>query len=189
MKGNQGTQMTIGSLHRTDGKGPCHHYAYLGMPCDEYEALRAHAGGHCEICGIAEGDTPRGHLVVDHFHGEQGTGASFIRGMICDKCNGGVMTCIDGYKVWGENRKWEAAARAYEANSWQKPSEEALRQMAARTEKLPKVPRRQRPDRSLLNAISIPARRGVPAMAERLRHYLTAEELEQLAELLATETS
>jgi hypothetical protein len=118
----------------------CHHFAYHGLTCDEYDALRARAAGHCEICGIAEEDTPRGFLVVDHFQQDR---ISFIRGLLCDRCNSGVMVCLDGRKVWGTNRRWEARARAYEQNSWQRPSPAALKALAARTELLAKYdPRR-----------------------------------------------
>ena len=190
MKGNRGTQMTIGSLHRTDGKGPCHHYAYLGMPCDEYEALRARAGGHCEICGVAEEDTPRGHLVVDHFHGEAKTGASFVRGMICDRCNGGVMACIDGIKVWGANRQWEARAREYEASSWDKPTPAALAMLAARKEMLP-APRNPLEPVALRHPafLEVPLGRGMQPIAQRLRRHLNDQQIARLIELLRTETS
>lgn len=47
--------------HHAEGK-TCFHFMGYGLTCDEYDALRARAAGHCEICGIAEGDTPRGAL-------------------------------------------------------------------------------------------------------------------------------
>jgi hypothetical protein len=169
--------------HHPEGK-TCHHFYYHGLTCDEYDLLRARADGRCEICGIPEAETPRGSLVVDHFQKDQ---ISFIRGMLCDRCNNGVMNCIDGFKVWGANRKWEAAARRYEANSWEKPSAAALEAMAARTEMLPKGQPVRPFDRSRVNVISIPSRRGVPAMADRLRVCLTADERLRLAELLMTE--
>jgi hypothetical protein len=171
--------------HHPLGK-TCHHFQYHGLMCNEYDALHARSDGHCEICGIAERDTPRGHLVVDHF---QSHGVRFTRGMICDRCNGGVMPCIDGRKVWGANRKWEAKAREYEANSWEKPSREALVLMAARTEKLPKNPPRPAPTRATTNVIPVPARHGVPAMVESLRKWLTADELAELGRLLAMESA
>lgn len=166
--------------HHPLGK-TCHHFYYHGLTCDDYDALRARANGHCEICGIAEEETPRGALVVDHF---QKGRISFIRGMVCDKCNTGVMSCLDGMKVWGTNRKWEQRARLYEANSWERPSAAAIEALAARTEMLPKQAPPRRFDRSRVNAISIPSRRGVQAMADRLRAYLTPQEIEELAEML-----
>jgi hypothetical protein len=119
----------------------CNHYALYRMSCEQYEALRARAAGRCELCKIPEEQTRRGFLVIDHFHGRNG--GSFIRGMLCDWCNTSVMQCADGIKAWGrQNRPWEDAAREYERNPWQQPSEEALRQLAARTEKMPKYWRR-----------------------------------------------
>ena len=44
--------------------------------------LKARAGGHCEICGIAEKDAPKGALHCDHDHK---TGQP--RGMLCMHCN------------------------------------------------------------------------------------------------------
>jgi hypothetical protein len=161
----------------------CNHWALYRLTCAEYEDLRAFAGGICGICKTPEADTKRGMLVIDHFHGH-GRGW-FIRGMLCDWCNTSVMQCLDGIKAWGpRNRPYEATAREYEANSWEQPSEEALRQMAGRTEMPRKGARRGFPDRSRLNAIAIPARQGVPAMAERLRYYLTPEEIAGLVEAL-----
>lgn len=111
----------------------CHHLDFHGLTCDQYNVLRARAVGHCEICGIAEEETPRG-LVIDHF---QGRGSRFVRGLLCDRCNCGVMQCIDGYKIWGPHtRSMEDRAREYERNSWQEPSPAARVEMAARVEKL-----------------------------------------------------
>jgi hypothetical protein len=179
--------MSLGSLHRAAGDNkPCHHWVYLRMSCEEYEALRARAGGHCEICGIAEGDTPRGHLVVDHFHGdEKRPETAFIRGMICDKCNNGVMSCIDGLKVWGANRKWEARAREYEANSWDKPTPAALAMLAARKEMLPS-PRNPLQPVALRHPafLEVPLGRGMQPIAQRLRRHLNNQQRERLIELL-----
>lgn len=166
--------------HHPDGK-LCHHFAHHRLTCDEYDALRARAAGRCEICGIAEEHTPRGVLDVDHF---EARGVRFTRGLLCRKCNSGVMACIDGRKVWGANRKWEAKAREYEANSWEKPPPRALELMAARVEMQPKDPPRRPPSRATANVIPVPARRGVPAMADCLRKWLTPEELNKLVGLL-----
>lgn len=115
----------------------CHHWAAYRLTCAQYEKLRAFAGGLCGICKIPEAMTQRGFLIVDHFHSR--CRASFIRGMLCDWCNQSVMECIDGLRVWGANRHWEAAAREYERNSWQQPSAVAIQEMAERREKLPKL--------------------------------------------------
>jgi Recombination endonuclease VII len=152
----------------------CHHWAFHRLTCAEYEDLRKIAGGRCGICKVLEAETPRGLLVVDHFHGKNG--ASFIRGMLCDFCNGSVMQCFDGIKAWGANRQWEEAARLYDSNPWEQPSEEALRQLAARTEKLPTSLTRPRPA-----LIQIPLNEGSAAIATKLRRYLSESQVEQLA--------
>lgn len=100
----------------------CHHYQLHNLTCDEFEALRERAGGRCEICGTPEDQTGGKRLVVDHF---EGRGVSFVRGLICDKCNS-VMACLDGNKAWGANRRWEPQAREYEANSWHLPTPEQV---------------------------------------------------------------
>lgn len=156
-----------------------------GLTCEQYEDMRERAAGRCPICKVAEKDTPRGFLVIDHFHGHRSVpGSAFIRGLICDWCNQSVMQAHDGLKAWGKtNRQYRQAAAEYERNSWQEPSEAARRIMAARTEKLPRKPLRKF-DRSRVNAIPIPSRQGVPAMAERLLAYLTPQEADELAALL-----
>jgi Recombination endonuclease VII len=132
-------RLSVGLLVKPAGPGhnaphmTCHHWAYHGLTCAEYEDLRTFSEGRCGICKIPEAGTRRGFLDVDHFHGKNG--ASFLRGMLCSWCNQSVMQCIDGLKAWGRhNRIWEPAAREYESRPWERPSEEALRQMAARTE-------------------------------------------------------
>ena len=101
----------------------CHHRACHKLSCDEYDALRERAAGHCEICGIAEEETPRGTLEIDHY--TEG-GIWYVRGLLCGKCNGGVMACFDGNKKWGENRKWEAKAAEYVARSWHRPDDRVV---------------------------------------------------------------
>lgn len=169
--------------HHPDGK-TCHHFFFHGLTCDQYDDLLDRANGCCEICGVAGKETPRGFLVVDHYHGKKV--ASFIRGMLCDYCNGTVMACVDGLKVWGPvSRKWEAKGREYEANSWQRPTPAQLTEMAERTEKPPKNPPRRMPTRDTLTSITLPARKGVPAMAECLFRWLTPDELAELTALLS----
>lgn len=164
--------------HHPKGK-TCHHFVFHGLTCDEYDALRARANGHCEICGVAEEETRSGYLVVDHCE-EQGL--HLVRGMLCHYCNNVVMCCFDGRKPWSEtSRRWEAKAREYVANSWRKVTPEALAWVAAEAEK-----RRQRELlRTHGNAITIPANRGVPTMAARLRKRLTPRQIAELARLLA----
>ncbi|MFH8627789.1 endonuclease domain-containing protein [Streptomyces vietnamensis] len=114
--------------HHPLGK-TCHHFIHHELTCDQYDELRARAAGHCELCGLAEEETGGRRLVVDHFEGD---GVSFVRGMLCDRCNS-TMSCLDGNKPWGPKRIWEEAARAYEARSWQQPTlEQATRAVAVR---------------------------------------------------------
>ncbi|MFE9064876.1 endonuclease domain-containing protein [Streptomyces violaceusniger] len=90
------------------------------LTCDEYDELRERAGGCCEICGTPEAETGGKRLVVDHF---EGRGFRLVRGLLCDSCNA-VMSCVDGTKRWGVNRRWESEALEYEASSWQQPTPE-----------------------------------------------------------------
>ncbi|MGW3821821.1 hypothetical protein ACWEAF_05800 [Streptomyces sp. NPDC005071] len=41
------------------------------------------------------------------------------------------MSCIDGTKRWGANRRWESKAREYEAASWHRPTVEERAVMVA----------------------------------------------------------
>lgn len=169
--------------HHPEGK-TCFHFTRYRLTCDEYDALRARANGRCEICGTPEGETAQRRLVIDHFHAKNG--ASFVRGLLCDRCNNEVMACVDGVRPWGAYRDLEANGRKYEANSWQTPSPAAMAQMAVRQEMHPRRRRpRQTPDRSRTSVIVIPSRRGTAVMAESLRDWLTPEELAELVTLLA----
>lgn len=95
-----------GRGHAAPGK-KCHHLHQHGLSCVEYEHYRDRANGHCEMCGISEELVYRQLLQIDHCHT---TGR--IRGLLCSKCNT-VMTCYDGDKTWGANRKWEPQAARY----------------------------------------------------------------------------
>jgi hypothetical protein len=114
--------------HHPKGK-TCHHWQHHWLTCDEYDQLRARAAGACEICRTPEAETGGRRLVIDHFEDRQAR-LWFIRGLVCDRCNT-VMSCFDGHKPWGANRRWEAAAREYEARSWQQPSPEQWAWLAA----------------------------------------------------------
>ena len=99
--------------HHPQGK-TCHHFEYHGLSCDEFDALHSRSGGQCEICETPVEETGGRRLVVDHYWRD---GRRIIRGLLCDKCNV-VMSCMDGRKPWGANRRWEPKAREYEANAW-----------------------------------------------------------------------
>jgi hypothetical protein len=164
--------------HHPKGK-TCHHFAYHGLTCDEYDALRERAAGRCEICGVAEEETRSGHLEVDH---SQELGIHLVRGLLCHYCNNVVMCCLDGCKPWSEaSRQWEAKAREYVTNSWHQVTPEAL----ARAAEIAENRLRQDLRRANGNTISVPANRGVPAMADRLRKRLTPRQVAELARLLS----
>lgn len=112
--------------HSVTGK-TCHHFEYHRLTCDDYDRLRERAAGRCEICGTPEAETGGKRLVVDHF---QGRGVRLIRGLLCDSCNA-VMSCVDGTKRWGANRRWESKALDYQAASWEQPSPGQLATMLA----------------------------------------------------------
>ncbi|MFE6785159.1 endonuclease domain-containing protein [Streptomyces sp. NPDC057680] len=123
--------------HHPLGK-TCHHFIHHELTCDQYDELRARAGGCCELCGLPEQETGGRRLVVDHF---QDGGLRFVRGMICDRCNS-TMSCLDGTKPWGPKKIWETAARTYEARSWQQPTaEQRSRVEAIREERYAAVAR------------------------------------------------
>lgn len=180
--------------HRLDG-APCYHFYYHQLSCENFDALDARAGGHCELCGVAEEETPRGYLVIDHFDAGR---FSFVRGLVCDACNA-VMSCFDGNKAWGANRRWEQRAGEYERNSWQKPCEEAFALMAARTELYPcydprYVPLFSKPRLRLepipppaTVTIPIPLGRGQKVIAQKLRRHLSRTQIARLVDLLAQE--
>jgi hypothetical protein len=97
----------------------CNHYSTYGLTCDHYDDMRQRAGYRCEICRLPEGEAKRGKLVVDHHSGRGGI-EWHIRGLLCDRCNS-LMSRIDGHARGSGNRRLEAEARAYAANSWQVP--------------------------------------------------------------------
>lgn len=164
--------------HHPLGK-TCHHFIYHGLTCDSYDELRARAGGHCEICGIAEEETRRGSLEVDHCEKQ---GLHVVRGMLCHYCNNVVMCCLDGKKPWGEaSRRWEAKAREYEADSWHQLTPEVLVAAAARDEER----QRRKLNKANGNVVAVPLNRGVPAMARSLRSQLTSRQVFELARLLS----
>jgi Recombination endonuclease VII len=114
--------------HHPQGK-TCHHFRYHWLTCDEYDALRARAGGRCEICGIAEEQTKRGSLVIDHYETQ---GLHVVRGLLCDFCNTVVMRSFMRGRTWGRAAEpWNAEARAYVANSWHQVTPEDLARPAA----------------------------------------------------------
>lgn len=117
--------------HHPEGK-TCHHWQHHWLTCDEYDQLRARAAEACEICRTPESETGGRRPVIDHFE-DRAARLWFIRGLVCDRCNA-VMSCVDGRKKWGANRRWESAAKAYEERSWDRPTVEqwvALREIQA----------------------------------------------------------
>lgn len=119
--------------NRHTNAASCHHFTVHFLTCDEYDGLRERAGGRCEICRTPEEETGGKRLVVDH-DGRSGMG-HLVRGLVCDRCNA-VMACVDGRKRWGANRRWETAARAFAANSWQQPTDRQRQILAAYERKI-----------------------------------------------------
>jgi hypothetical protein len=195
--------LIVPQFHKTQNRHherglTCTHFTNHRLTCDDYDVLRQRADGCCEICRTPEEETGREILVIDHF--EAGLD-SFVRGLLCDRCNA-VMSCFDGNKVWGDNRRWEAKAREYERNSFQRPSERALALMAKRTEMFSKfdprykVPEftpvrleRSRPKRKPKpkgpKSVRIPLDQGQVAIAEILRHHLSSQQVARLVKHLA----
>lgn len=153
--------------HSESGK-TCHHFARFNLTCDDYDRLRARSAGCCELCGTPEVETPRGALIIDHF---QNRDDFYVRGLICDKCNA-VMSCHDGNKVWGANRRWADKAASYAANSFQPPSRPVLPQAK------PVAPR-TRSRRMLRLPLG-----DVEAIADALRRNLDRDQLAALSTLL-----
>lgn len=162
---------------------PCHHWSYHRLTCDQYDELRARAADRCEICATPEAETGGKRLVVDHFqHGS----VRYVRGMLCDKCNA-LMSCVDGIKEWGENRRWEPKAREYVANSWQQPTPEQLAMLAALP---PRVPwtrgRKAKPEKAKSRKVMVPVH-GPAEIAKTLRRHLSAEDITLLIKHLTEE--
>jgi hypothetical protein len=137
---------------RSAGHETCNHRIY-GLNCEEFERLLERADGHCELCGIAVTETPRGLLVVDH---DGRYGWSAVRGMICDKCNAHMRRVDSG------ERKVDPAARHYCKNAW-------FTQVSAYRAGLSPIRRWEHPDWELW--------RGFGALADRkrvtiLRHFV-----------------
>lgn len=72
--------------HTKPSKGPCSHRVYQ-LDCAEYDRLWGHAGGRCQICGVAPEQTKHGFLVVDH---DASVGQWAVRGLLCTPCNTGI---------------------------------------------------------------------------------------------------
>jgi len=62
----------------------CKTHTHYEMTCDEFEALRARAGGRCEVCRRLPEETGAKKLFIDH-DGQYGTAA--VRGLLCGRCN------------------------------------------------------------------------------------------------------
>lgn len=61
-------------------------YEY-GISDDQYAAILKAQGGHCACCEAVTGARGR-RLSVDHCHAEaERTGATTVRGLLCDRCN------------------------------------------------------------------------------------------------------
>lgn len=97
-------------MSEVDGRvhSSCHHWTF-SLTCEEFDGLRERAAGRCELCGIAEADTPRGVLCIDH---DTRYDPRAVRGLICDKCNSHLRFVENG------TRPLDAQVRAYYRNAW-----------------------------------------------------------------------
>lgn len=166
----------------------CTHTLY-GLTCEAYDALRDRAEDACEICRTPDHQTTRGKLVIDHF---QGAGLFFVRGLLCDKCNS-VMSRHDRTAPWGPaSLPFKEKARAYHLDAWDKPTAEEL---ALADEYIQ--------SRSTYSPIGFPSPRpkihvrtgkpyvrldqGTTRIAQKLRKYLSPEQLARVIALLAAD--
>lgn len=117
----------------------CTHYDVYDLDCDEFERLYARAEGCCEVCRTPEADTPRGKLVIEHYHHGD---LWFVRGLVCDKCNR-VMACHDRSLTWGPKTRPRAALAAeFHRRAWGATPEQlaqAERDIAARQPWTPRL--------------------------------------------------
>lgn len=103
------------SIWHAEAPKICAHYDVYRLDCDEFERLYARSGGCCEICKTPEADTPRGKLVIEHYHWRD---VWFVRGLVCDKCNR-LMACHDRALPWGPaTRPRAASAFEFHRNAW-----------------------------------------------------------------------
>ncbi|GAA2929476.1 endonuclease domain-containing protein [Streptomyces enissocaesilis] len=169
--------------HATPGNA-CNHFMKYGMTCDDFDRLRARAGGQCELCKTPEQETPRGALIIDHF---QGAGLFFVRGLICDRCNS-VMSRHDRTAAWGPSSlPWANKARAYHLAAFERPSpeefERAEQYIASRKPYVVKdriLPPVKRP-----KVPHIRLDRPLSQIATKLRRHLNAAQVARLIELLS----
>lgn len=177
--------------HQTRADLRCTHALSYGLTCDDYDSLRERAKDRCEICRRSGPETPRGELVIDHFHSE-GQGLFFVRGLLCDRCNS-VMQRHDGVSPWGpKSRPFAERARKYHLNAFGRPSAEVLaradvaiqRRAEHRRSRLSACPSAVRPD-----ALAAPAASGLEVIARKLREELSPAQLSQLAVLLTNQTA
>ncbi|MGH3584845.1 MAG: endonuclease domain-containing protein, partial [Pseudonocardia sp.] len=173
------------SRHATPGN-TCVHYLNYDLTCDQYDDMRVRAKGRCEICQTSEGETTRGMLVVDHFHGG---GAWFVRGLLCDRCNS-VMSRHDRAVVWGPaSLPFRDAAAEYHRNAYGKPSPEEFQKAAdyiasRKPFNIRNVPRPAQPARKT-KAPRVRLDHGPKNIARALRNYLRPEQIQRLIELLS----
>jgi hypothetical protein len=105
----------------------CAHLDVYRLSCGEFDRLWDRAEGRCEICQTPEADTPRGKLIIEHYHWRD---LWFVRGLACDRCNR-LMACHDRALVWGPATRPRASQAAeFHRNAWGATPE--LLQQAAR---------------------------------------------------------
>lgn len=167
----------------------CTHTLY-GLTCEAYDALRDRADDACEICRTPDHQTTRGKLVIDHF---QGAGLFFVRGLLCDKCNS-VMSRHDRTAPWGPaSLPFKDKARAYHLAAWDKPTAE---EFALADEYIQShgvyspigFPAAARPKVHIRTGKPyVRLDQGTTRIAQKLRKYLSPEQLARVIALLAAD--
>ena len=100
--------MTVAKVGASTNHRSCHHLTF-SITCEEFDRLLARADGRCELCGIAESETRRGVLCIDH---DNKYDARAVRGLICDKCNSHLRFVENGSRPRDE-RVWRYFRRAF----------------------------------------------------------------------------
>lgn len=106
-------------MNARNGHETCHHRIYR-LTCDEYDELRARAGGCCERCRTPAKETTRGILVIDHARRHYDPDNA-VRGLLCDRCNQHL------WLVEAGKRTMDDATRRYLADPWYRRYEAARR--------------------------------------------------------------
>lgn len=122
--------MTEAATSPRTGHETCHHRIYR-LSCSEYEELRARAARRCERCGIAEQETRRRLLVIDH-NPRAVDADNAVRGLTCDPCNAHLGLVDAG------RRPLDEATAKYLADPWSRRYEAARAEGTRRFRRSPR---------------------------------------------------